>query len=665
MKKFITYIRRFIIVFTLVAYVFPIFCFPAVTIYHFLNAKETVSAKGNDQKSSISLLGENTKESLNKDSIENFADHMFNEQLKKFNVPGAVFTVVKDNKVIFEKGYGYSDLDKKIPVDPKTTVFRAASVSKTFTATAVMQLKEKNKLNLNKDVNKYLKDFKIDNKYSKPVTLNNLLTHTAGFDEKFIKESQIESYLQEKPLKDDLISRPRPIIREPGEIPQYSNYGMSVAGYAVESITGVPFNKYIEDNILKPLNMTNSTFSWNKKILNNLSQGYDYKNGVNKKIPIYGEVLSPAGGLKTTGDDMAKFMIAHLNHGTYDNTSILNKDTIDDMDKKHFPLDKNIPGVCYGLTENYINGVKVLSQGGNNYGFNSVLNLIPEDNLGFFISTNGNSGASVCSSISMQFINKYYPQTKPQITKNIDSNFTKSNLKKLEGTYQSIRYPKNELGKLILLFTPTLQIGNNSDTLILKYPGGEDIYKEIEPLIFKNVKKGDTLTFKTNGQENTSYLLTAGSSTAFEKVKWYENPTLHKIIFMIFSVLFLFMSIIMILLKFKKKIVEEPIRFKYCRWIIFSISILNLIFLLGMAKEGIALFSTLPFVPDLLPAIKRLLIIPIVTTIFSLGLLILTCVHWNKEKTDFSKNVCIIVICCVFLIFSVFLNYWNLLGFKF
>ncbi|NMM65966.1 beta-lactamase family protein [Clostridium sp. P21] len=261
MKKIITYIRTFIIIFTLVAYVFPIFCFPAVTIYHFLNAKETVSAKGNNQESSIPLLGESNKESLNKDSIENFADKMFNEQLKKFNVPGAVFTVVKDNKVIFEKGYGYSDLNKKTPVDPKTTVFRAASVSKTFTATAVMQLKEKDKVNLNEDVNKYLKDFKIDNKYSKPVTLNNLLTHTAGFDEKFIKESQIESYLQEKSLKDNLISRPRPIIREPGEIPQYSNYGMSVAGYAVESITGVPFNKYIEDNILKPLNMTNSSFS--------------------------------------------------------------------------------------------------------------------------------------------------------------------------------------------------------------------------------------------------------------------------------------------------------------------------------------------------------------------------------------------------------------------
>ena len=136
-----------------------------------------------------------------------------------------------------------------------------------------MQLKEKGKVSLKEDVNKYLKDFKIENKYSKAVTLENLLTHTAGFDERIIGESQTKSYLQERSLKDNLISRLRPIIREPGEAPQYSNYGMSVAGYVVENMTGIPFDKYMEDNILKPLHMNNSSFAFNEKILDNLSQG--------------------------------------------------------------------------------------------------------------------------------------------------------------------------------------------------------------------------------------------------------------------------------------------------------------------------------------------------------------------------------------------------------
>ncbi len=115
MKKIIPYIKRFIITFTFLAYVFSIFSFPAFSIYHFLNATQTVAAKGNNQKNSIPLLNEDNREILNKDNIENFADHTFNKQLKKFNVTGAVSTIVKDNNSIFEKRYGYSDLDKKIP----------------------------------------------------------------------------------------------------------------------------------------------------------------------------------------------------------------------------------------------------------------------------------------------------------------------------------------------------------------------------------------------------------------------------------------------------------------------------------------------------------------------------------------------------------------------
>jgi CubicO group peptidase (beta-lactamase class C family) len=661
MKKIITYIRRFIIVFTIVAYVFPILCFPAFSIYHFLNTKQTVAAKDNNQKNSIPLLNEDNREILNKDNIENFADHTFNEQLKKFNVPGAVFTVVKDNNVIFEKGYGYSDLDKKTPVDPKKTMFRLASISKLFTATAVMQLKEKGKISLKEDVNKYLRDFKIENKYSKPVTLENLLTHTAGFDEKFVGESQTRSYLQEKSLKDNLISHSRPLIREPGIVPQYSNYGMAVAGYAVESVSGVSFANYMENNLLKPLHMNNTSFIFDKKTLANLSQGYDYKNGIYKKVPLYGQTFLPSAGLKSTADDMAKFMIAHLNNGTYENSTILNKDSISDMHKNHFPTDINLPCMCYGFSENYINGVKVLMHGGNEYGFYSMLYLIPDSNLGFFISTNGDKGGAVCNTAAQQFMNRYYPQSRTQATANTEVEFAKSNLKKLEGTYMLNRHSKKDIGKLMMLLYPCAKIKSTKDALIVKFSNIESTYKEIEPSIFKNMKKGDTFTFKSDKPGNV-YIINSGSATAYEKIQWYENPAMHKIIFALFSILFLFMSIIMILLKFKKKMAEEPKYFKHYRYIIFSTSILNLLFLLGMTKS---MLSLSPFLPELPNMIKYLLVIPIITTILSFGLLISTCVHWNKEKSNFSTNICTIVISCIFLIFSLYLNYWNLLGFKF
>lgn len=662
MKKVIAYTQRFLIIFILIAYIFPYFYSSADVIYHVFNTTQTVSAKETKEKSISPLLNNQNKEPLNKENVEKFADNTFNEQLKKLNVPGAVFAVVKDNTVLFEKGYGYSDVDKKTPVDPKTTVFRAASVSKPFTATAVMQLKEKGKVNLKEDVNNYLKDFKIKNTYSKPVTLENLLTHTGGFDERIVGE-QTKSYLEEKPLKDNLISHTRPIIREPGEAPQYSNYGMSVAGYAVESVSGTPFNKYVEDNIFKPLNMNNSSFAFNEKILNNLSQGYDYKNGMYKKVPVYGGVLPPAGGLKTTADDMTKFMIAHLNNGTYENTRILNKDTVEDMHKKHFSFNENTLGVCYGFSEEYTNGARIIYHRGDDYGFHSMLCLIPDSNIGFFISTNGEAGINMCVSIKDQFIAKYCSQANAKININDKANFVKSDLKKFEGSYQGTRYPRNEIGKLFLLMPSAINIKSTNDSLVIKYSGGEDKYIEIEPLLFKNVKTGDAIAFKADKQGNIAYMLPEGLTVVFEKIHWYQNPTLHRIIFMSFTILFLLLLLVQVILIIKRKNdTKETLRNKN---ITLLVCILNSLFLVSMIKECLSLSHMLMFLPELPKIVICLLFIPIINTILTLYLIISTFIYWNKRSDNFASKIWTVLVCCIFLIFNLYLNYWNLFGFKF
>jgi len=114
--------------------------------------------------------------------LEAFLDDFFAKEMTKEHVPGAAVALVKDGKIFFSKGYGYADLEKKIPVVPDKTLFRVGSISKLFTTTAVLQLVEQGKLKLDDDVNKYLKRFQVKNTYPKPVTVANLLTHTDGFD---------------------------------------------------------------------------------------------------------------------------------------------------------------------------------------------------------------------------------------------------------------------------------------------------------------------------------------------------------------------------------------------------------------------------------------------------------------------------------------------------
>src|SRR5690242_5295879 len=180
---------------------------------------------------------------LTKVDVEAWLDGFMPSSLQRNDVAGAVVVVVSDNQVLLAKGYGYADVAAKKPVDPKTTLFRAGSVSKLYTWTAVMQLVEQGKIDLDADVNNYL-DFKIPERDGKPVTMRNIMQHTAGFEE---QAKDIMSADPNAPTFEALLKRWIPHrVFAAGTTPAYSNYGASLAGYIVQRISGEPFNAYIE-----------------------------------------------------------------------------------------------------------------------------------------------------------------------------------------------------------------------------------------------------------------------------------------------------------------------------------------------------------------------------------------------------------------------------------
>src|SRR5581483_3903114 len=168
------------------------------------------------------------------DDVSAFLDGLMPQQLAKDDIAGAVISVVKDGKVIFAKGYGYSDVKAKTPVSADNTLFRPGSISKLFTWTAVMQQVEQGKLDLDRDVNDYL-DFKIPAKFGKPITLRNIMTHTPGFEET-IEELFVKDAKDLKPLGDYLKQHLPTRIYPPGSTPAYSNYATAMAGYIVQRV---------------------------------------------------------------------------------------------------------------------------------------------------------------------------------------------------------------------------------------------------------------------------------------------------------------------------------------------------------------------------------------------------------------------------------------------
>src|ERR1051326_5173151 len=323
---------------------------------------------------------------LTKADFETFLDALIPSQLRNRNIAGAVVSVVKDGQVLFQKGYGYADVEGKKPVLADQTLFRPGSISKLFTATAVMQLVEQGKLDLGHDVNEYL-EYEIPKTSPEPVTLRRLLTHTAGFEET-LKNLFVAHDSDLKSLRTYLANQMPARIFPPGKIPSYSNYGFTLAGYIVERVSGEKFERYVDNHILKPLRMNNSTFDQPlpTQLAAQMSKGY--LNASKKPRDFELVQAAPAGALTTTAADMTRFMLAFLQDGTVDGVAILKPETVRQMETRQFELHPMINGLGMNFIEYVTRPARLIGHGGDTVYFHSDLVLVPEAHFGYFISYN-------------------------------------------------------------------------------------------------------------------------------------------------------------------------------------------------------------------------------------------------------------------------------------
>lgn len=349
---------------------------------------------------------------INQNSIEAFqkmSDEYIEKALKDYKIAGVTVSIVKDNKIFFEKGYGYSDVQNKNIVDADNTIFQIASITKLFTATAIMKLVEEGKISLDEDVNKYLKDFKIKNEFSEPITVRNLLNHTSGFDGKWpmnYRTNGNKFYDSIECLGDFLKKDIPPVINTPGTIVHYNVYNYAILGYLIEEVSGRNANNYITDEIIKPLNMKNSSYWINKDILSNMSKPYKYEKDKYVETSYSMPVDHSSGAMCSTASDMANFMIMQLNHGEFNKIKILNSESIKAMQTSNSYSDSNLLGFGLGFQKNKRNGYVTLEHDGELPSFKSLLTLMPEKNIGMFISINTDSSSS--SKIFNEYADKFY-----------------------------------------------------------------------------------------------------------------------------------------------------------------------------------------------------------------------------------------------------------------
>lgn len=465
-------------------------------------------------------------EPLVRADLEAWLDGYMPFALARGNIAGGVVVVVKDGQVLLQKGYGFADAARRKRVDPEATLFRPGSVSKLVTWTAVMQLVEQGKLDLDRDVNAYL-DFRIPAFQGKPVTLRNILTHTAGFEEsvRYLIGNDPKNVM---PLGEFVKTALPARVFAPGKTPAYSNYATSLAGYIVGRASGMSFDDFVDRNVFMPIGMASASFRQPlpAPLQARMSEGYDTASGEAKPYEIV--VPAPAGSLAASGADMGKFMIAHLANGR----GLFGPQTAAAMHGTKLTILPPLSRMALGFYEEDINGRRVVGHGGDTQFFHSNLSLFLDEGVGLYVSVNsgGVNGASgpLRSALFEGFADRYFPAPRPE--PRVDAATAKQHAQAMVGSYTSSRGAFTNFVRILDLFGQA-KIGVDKDGALVAaavtgLANQPRKWVEIAPYVWRDVASGERIAAKLeNGRVVRWSFDTVSPFTVFDRTPWYLDSS--------------------------------------------------------------------------------------------------------------------------------------------
>lgn len=424
------------------------------------------------------------------------------------DIPGFVVAVAHKGKVLFNEAYGYADLEKKEKLTPEH-IFRIASHSKTFTATAVMQLQEQGKLKVSDPVVKYLPWLKKHkDKRWLQVTIKQLLSHGAGV----IRDGLDSDYWRlhkpfpnETQLKQEFLGTG--LILKPNQKMKYSNYGYSILGLVIEAASGQPYNNYVVDNIIRQLGLKNTYPEFSEKIKTRVVTGYtrgDYKR---KRLPIANidtQAMSPATGFCATSKDLCSYFAAHF----IGSGKLLKDESKESMQGAQWPIKyrKNKEEYGLGIDISYVGKRRLFGHSGGFPGQNTKTLCDTKNELIVVVMTNAiQGGASNIARNVVKLIDGF------QIGENLD---TDKNLTKFEGRFMSMWSVVDFIarGKKLVCASPDWEPFDKPDEL-----------KKVDATIFQVSKtnsygsEGELVHFNFSSPDKIQSVIYAGEKLLPEK----------------------------------------------------------------------------------------------------------------------------------------------------
>lgn len=593
--------------------------------------------------------------------LESFLDGVIAAQKEANHIDGVTVAVVANGELFFAKGYGFADRAAGRKVDPARTLFRIASLSKLFTATAVMQLVEQGKLDLNADVNRYLEGspVRVPDTYPQPITMVNLLTHAAGFEDRVIGLFS-KSPDSMKPLGQLLADGLPARVRPPGELASYSNHGLALAGYIVERVAKMPYEAYVEQHLLEPLEMMQTTVRQPvpAALKKDLSVGYYFVGGEYRAEGFEFMPASPAGGMSASAVDMAHFMIAHLQDGRYGQARVLSEATARQMRTRLFGEVPELNGMMYGFQQMDRNGHRVYGHVGATLWFHSQLALLPDDHVGIFVSYNTDTGEGARPVLVNAFLDRYFPPAAPRLA----DRKMQEPAGTFAGAYRLAQMSHTSLAKVAALVR-TVTVEELPDGRLLANGVGPDPVRfvEIGPLLFRKADGQERMAFRKDRQGRVTDVITDFPAMPFERVSGLESPGF------LFPVLAVALGLLL------SAVVSSPVLAwrsrrhrtaatppRAARLSLWLASALLLTFVVGLL---IAVGDPYEVMFGVSTSLKALLALPLIAAVLTAAALVFVVYAWRRSYWRVSARIYYTLVATAALGLLALLNHFNLLGY--
>jgi len=478
----------------------------------------------------FSSIGHAASATPSNSSLERFIDGIMQHAIVTGATQGATVSVVQNGRLIVARGYGLADVEQKVPVESRVTQFRIGSISKVLVWMSVLQLVEAGKLDLDADVNTYLLEFKVREKFSDPITLRHLMTHTPGFEDN-LQNLFVSGPRQVGTLVQTLAALNPDRVTLPGSTAAYSNYGAALAGRIVEIASGMSWNDYVEAHIFKPLNMRGATSRQPvaKEIEDTRSKGYVLVADQVQEQPFMYIVLAPAGSVTATALDMARLMVELLNPR---GTSVLSDTSKGQLVSGAYISDPQVNGITLGMYEMSQGGTRAVGHRGSTLLFDSLMVLWPDEKMGLFVSTNTLGGQNVARELFTTLSNYLgFTQLNAELT-------DVTNPEAFVGDYISARRNFSGVTKLMGL-TGVVQVGYDQQALALTLSGnaGTKLYRKLSDNIFQQVSGANRIGFKVSGGHATEMFSADQPVVSYQPASRIETPAFALVLYGVWAML--------------------------------------------------------------------------------------------------------------------------------